>query len=66
MSEGQKHPRDLRDRLGEALRRAKFGMIRPLWHDLHEHMKEQYREHADQLLISSRHCGVRIDLSEHP
>jgi hypothetical protein len=53
--------RPLRDRLGEAIRRARLGSIRPLWSDLDDKLREQWREHADALLISARNCGLRIE-----
>jgi hypothetical protein len=41
--------RPLRDRLGEAMRRARVGLVRPLWADLPEDAKEDYRLAADRL-----------------
>lgn len=42
--------RPLRDRLGEAIRLSRLGDTRPVWVDLPEHTKEDYRVSADQLI----------------
>lgn len=41
--------RPLRDRIGEAIRLSRIGNSRPVWSDLPEHTKEDYRVSADQL-----------------
>lgn len=42
--------RPLRDRIGEAMRRARIGLARPLWADLPDYAQEDYRKAADFLL----------------
>ena len=57
-------PRDLRDRLGEALRRARHGLMRPLWADMTVEQCEPWRAHADLLVEIARDVGVEIKPSE--
>lgn len=45
-------PRDVDDRLGEALRRWRHGLIRPLWRDMTEADKEGWRNAAASWRVS--------------
>lgn len=44
--------RDIDDRLGEALRRWRHGLVRPLWADLPEADKEGWRKEAALLRVT--------------
>lgn len=50
--------RDMRDRLGEAARRYAHGLVRPLWHDLAEERREEWRRQGDVLANILRSVGV--------
>jgi hypothetical protein len=56
--------RDLRDRLGEALRRHRHGLIRPLWADMNEPDREAYRRAADMFVRTANGVGIVITTSE--
>ena len=53
--------REPRDVLGEALRRDRFGLVRPLWADLQEAgIKEDWRHRADLIIARLAEAGYRI------
>ena len=53
--------REPRDVLGEALRRWRYGLIRPLWADMPESRREIYRIDADKWIIARlAEAGYRI------
>jgi hypothetical protein len=54
----------LRDRVGEALRRLFYGLIRPLWRDLPEERRNTWRRTADVVMRLLRSFGVRIELAD--
>lgn len=53
-------PRDVRDRLGEAVRL----FLRPghptQWTDLHEDMRAHWRADGDRLIALAASCGLKI------
>ena len=51
----------IRDRLDEVLRRLRFGQMRPLWDDLDEERRENWREHADHAMRLAEGAGLHID-----
>ncbi|CAM5657029.1 hypothetical protein MAUB1S_11430 [Mycolicibacterium aubagnense] len=56
-------PRDIRDVLGECIRREALGLIRPLWHDytsFNDEACEAYRRRGDMLLRLLRGYGLSI------
>lgn len=53
-------PRPLRDRLGEAIRIARHGTLRPVWADLDDYFRDMYRREADGLVIAARNRGIAI------
>lgn len=54
----------LRDRLGEIMRRDAYGLVRPLWADLPEPLRERWRERADRLIERCRARGIIITIEE--
>jgi hypothetical protein len=65
MSEaGNPAPRDLHDRLGEALRRWHFGQMRPLWTDTPEPYRAVWRAEAARLHNILRLLGVKMEIAE--
>ena len=58
--------RTIDDRLGEALRRAKLGSVRPLWEHLQEPIRRQWRQDANTLLVTARNCGLKIEEANTP
>lgn len=53
--------RPVRDILGEAIRRERLGLIRPLWADCLEDLREAYRRRADFILRLLSSDGVTLD-----
>lgn len=54
--------RPLRDRGAEALRRCRIGEARPLWPDLPEDTREDWRQSFDALLALGRtHLAFRVE-----
>lgn len=49
---GGPNDRDIDDRLGEALRRWRHGLIRPLWRDMTDADKEGWRNAAASWRVS--------------
>lgn len=52
--------RTIRDRLAEALRRLRFGAQRPLWPDMEDGMREEWRHQADHLMRLAEGAGLDI------
>lgn len=50
--------RDIRDRIGEAVRRYVYGLVRPLWHDLPEEHREAWRREGDVLVRILGSVGI--------
>ena len=55
--------RDVRDRLGEALRRASRGLMRPLWADMSEAEKDIWRDAADRVERVCLDVGLKLEIS---
>ena len=56
--------RDIDDRLGEALRRIRHGLIRPLWHDMTEESREGWRNIAQSVRMTTfKDVGLRIEIA---
>ncbi len=56
-------PRDIRDVLGECVRREALGLIRPLWHDytsFNDEACEAYRRRGDMLLRLLKEYGLSV------
>lgn len=56
-------PRDIRDVLGECLRRERLGLIRPLWHEyasFNDEACETYRRRADFIVRLLKSYGLSI------
>jgi len=53
--------RPLRDRLGEAIRRCRIGLSQPLWADLGDDMREQYRKSADAFMALGDHLDFVVE-----
>ena len=49
---------EIRDRVAEALRRARDGLIRPLWADMTEGQKNSWRIVADDFISVAHQCGI--------
>lgn len=54
--------REARDVLGEALRRARYGLLRPLWADMDERgaAKIAWLDNADFVIARLAEAGYRI------
>jgi hypothetical protein len=52
--------RDVRDILAEAMRRERYGLIRPLWADADEDLREEVRRRADHLIRILSDAGVQL------
>ena len=59
---GLPDPRTLDDRVGEALRRLMFGLMRPLWADATEELRLRWRGRAANLLRTFATVGVKADI----
>lgn len=57
--------RPVRDRLGEALRRRRFGLVRPLWADQSADGRELWCGEADDFLRLASECGLEIKEADH-
>lgn len=55
--------RDLTDRLGEALRRYRYGLIRPLWADLKEETREWWRGEASFFVLRLADVGLKVEIA---
>ena len=56
--------RDVTDRLGEALRRYRHGLVRPLWADLPEEEREGWRSTAAAFATTQlRDVGLKLEIS---
>jgi hypothetical protein len=53
-------PRTIRDHLGEILRRWRFGEMRPLWPDMDDGRREEWRHQADHLMRLAEGAGLDI------
>ena len=53
-------PRALNDRVAEAMRRERLGLIRPLWADWPELEKADWLNRADHLLRLLNELGVSV------
>jgi hypothetical protein len=54
--------RDVLDRLGEALRRYRHGLMRPLWADMTEADREGWRNLAATFVMDLKNVGIRIEV----
>lgn len=52
--------RSIPDRLGEALRVHRYGLIRPLWPDLDDANKEAWRAVAGRFIGIMRRRGLKV------
>lgn len=52
--------REPRDVLGEALRRNRLGLMRPLWRELPDGLKEGWLSEADFIIARLAEAGYRI------
>lgn len=52
--------RAVRDILAEAMRRERYGLIRPLWPDADEDLREEVRRRADHLIRILADAGVHL------
>ena len=57
-------PRALNDRVAEAMRRERLGLIRPLWADFPEDQKADWLSRADHLLRSLKDLGVFVAVKD--
>ena len=56
--------RDIDDRLGEALHRIRYGLIRPLWRDMTEESREGWRNIAQSVRMTTfKDVGLRIEIA---
>jgi hypothetical protein len=53
-------PRDMHDRLGEALRRWFHGLIRPLWRDMSPEQKQLWRDRAAAFEHLAHDVGIEL------
>jgi len=51
---------DLRERIAEALRRHRYGLVRPLWRDLSDNARALWRRRADAYLAVARRAGLAL------
>lgn len=60
----QAHEREkvIRDRVGESLRRFRFGLIRPLWRDMQDADREGWMNAGDVLMRLFASFALRIDM----
>jgi hypothetical protein len=58
--------RPLRDYLGEAIRRMRYGLVRPLWADARDDVKDNWRQDADAMIRVLRDEGLSIELKPSP
>lgn len=56
--------RALNDRVAEAMRRERLGLIRPLWHDWSEDQKADWLSRADHLIRTMKELGVFIAIEQ--
>lgn len=54
--------RDILDRLGEALRRRRHGLMRPLWADMAEADKKGWRHLASTFVVDLKKVGIRLEV----
>jgi hypothetical protein len=54
--------RDVRDRLGEALRRHLHGLMRPLWSDMNDVDRELWHVTAESFVEIAESCGPKIEV----
>lgn len=57
-------PRDLRDRLAEALLRWRYGLVRPLWADRIPVERLPWLHEVDVFLRMAAECGVSVTTTE--
>jgi hypothetical protein len=57
-------PRPLDDRIGEMLRRNHHGLIRPLWADAPEIVKQYWRDRAPAFQTLLAACGLKVVIDE--
>ena len=61
---GAAEDRSIDDRHGEALRRIRHGLVRPLWHDMTEESREGWRNIAQSLRLTVfKDVGLDIKLA---
>lgn len=58
--------RQVRDILAECMRRERYGLIRPLWADADDDMREEVRRRADHLIRILSDYGVQLVQSGAP
>lgn len=58
--------RSIADRMAEAMRRGSVGLRPPLWFDLSDIGKEDWRKRADHVIKIAGTLGLRIALKEDP
>lgn len=56
--------RALNDRIAEAMRRERLGLIRPLWADWAEEDKADWLRRADHMLMLFKELGVFAAIEE--
>lgn len=56
--------RALNDRIAEAMRRERLGLIRPLWADWSEEDKADWLSRADHLIRNFRELGVFVAIEQ--
>ena len=55
--------REVRDLVGEALRRERFGLIRPLWADADDELRNRWRQRADDFLRVLESLCAKIEVA---
>ena len=56
--------RSIEDRMGEALRICRYGLIRPLWADAPEDVKRVWRDASALLHRAMNHHGLKVVVEE--
>lgn len=56
--------RALNDRIAEAMRRERLGLIRPLWEDWPEDQKADWLSRAHHLIRNCRELGVFVAIEK--
>lgn len=56
--------RSLADRIAEAMRRERLGLVRPLWADFAEEDKTDWLNRAEHLMRNCKELGVFVAIEQ--